>query len=770
MYPWQEAYGGVWHLLPASLQRQFSQVSIASAPLPADPLAFFSDSDPAGEFALGAIDAEGNLWLGWTTENNVPCVMLSVFRSRLFPSKYGLVVRGRRHSRLFCPLPHKPAKMRGSLEGRIVIDAALGCPLPSFPLDGSTAFDAFALCSNGILHEFSLGAPLLDAGASRFPPHPYPLIRLRPSVPEPLEVTPLCFDLHLRLPAALLEVACALDSYWLREVAEEGCCLPVAASSAAGEAEARQGTGENDAALTTPTSVVEPVKYLSAAADFAAAVDGSLQQQEDTPSSSTPAAGAAAADSPRLSQQQPYPASSDCASPQSEQASAVFSASLRESAHSNTSASVLTASNSPPRGGGSLVQAFSAEEADDHFAAFQRLREEEIFRLYNTWGTAAGGAAVSGSGVSADPLQNVWCCGGFVILARASGRLVAVQRGFPNPGMLRRRLIASSEGSGGDFAGPLGIPLGPEELSAHHIRQVLQLHKHLDLGVCVGEGLVGRALGCLSTSHDFLPPSPPPSEQDIQLMLLQLASAAKAPYSLCCGPGYILLSAYSIHQTSGNSSAAKGEGSYTAADAEERLKLLRRAVSSPPSFLRGPPLGHFTRPPMRRLAGALWRYAREAARETAVVRELVEHLSVYLSRLAQQHNAQLLQALEEEQQQRQQRRERPDAGEGTKVSGARVSPKRSLQQQQEAQLASLLLLLLARVFAAQRAWGSPELLQLLQQQDEEAIAVLAAGSPGALPLAIKRRRCSTHARRAAAVKSRRRPPPADTTKARGETE
>lgn len=35
----------------------------------------------------------------------------AVFRSRLFPSKFGLVVKGRRQSRLFCPLPDKPVKV-----------------------------------------------------------------------------------------------------------------------------------------------------------------------------------------------------------------------------------------------------------------------------------------------------------------------------------------------------------------------------------------------------------------------------------------------------------------------------------------------------------------------------------------------------------------------------------------------------------------------------------------------------------------------------------
>lgn len=77
-------------------------------------------------------------------------------------------------------------QVRGCLEGRCVVDIALGFRCAA--QDGSSAVDAFAVCSSGVVYEFSLGWVANEVVRG-------PYLRLRPPVPEPIEFTPFCFDL-----------------------------------------------------------------------------------------------------------------------------------------------------------------------------------------------------------------------------------------------------------------------------------------------------------------------------------------------------------------------------------------------------------------------------------------------------------------------------------------------------------------------------------------------------------------------------------------------
>ncbi|CDJ63339.1 hypothetical protein, conserved [Eimeria necatrix] len=1102
VFPWQEAYGGRWHLLPASLHRPFTQVSITSGPLPSDPLAFLNGStattatscrptnsqnvdgamltkeegthqhelqqqgcscccslqDPAGYFSLGALDGMGGLWLGsstaccctrvftamqqhrqhqqvngsntldigkedfhWNTdvigggrcfchidigtlasaygtgavdrsrccsssssnkasktgqqlqqlhcplqrelgrlplqqqskatENNVPCVFVSlpeeealvrtvrcnsassgavtaplspaapslaadcaaaatgaasasaspavqvsslpaaaaqaavtaaegssirhaaVFRSRLFPSKFGLVVKGRRQSRLFCPLPDKPVKVlcgpgadsgllllaggqllqwglrrsaspcpsqrasslaltqvRGCLEGRCVVDIALGFRCAA--QDGSSAVDAFAVCSSGVVYEFSLGWVANEVVRG-------PYLRLRPPVPEPIEFTPFCFDLlyghpnamNVRLPYSVnnfkrlvqavpedeletLVSICGADhcssgkgsrnsnksssssafrrfvqSYWLRDAEEEllqpSTAAPSQRAASSERAQATltmKGPAENSLAAASGSSVaaaLQPIKKPAAyVGDFPAASLREQQQQQPSIHGSREA----------QSHGDAVPTAA---------ANSACSISINNSSNNSSSASSRTATASQLRLGDTSGGIAASSMPDALFAAFMRLREEEINILYNTAGETASGGRISGAtaategqtsaagtgnatscgseattamltAATSDPLQQVWCCGGYLIFSRASGRLLAASRGTVFSGVLRRRLkdfsttgsISSTNNSSAELGTFGEAPHSLFDISSHHIKQAMELHRHLGLGICLSEGLAGRAVGLLGPPHGFSPPCEPPPQDELQPLLLRLASATKPPYSVYCGPASLVLSVSAVCRTSTSGCSPSSSGSPSPSssnsDFQQLLKLGTRTTANPRSVPRSPPVGYLTAASMRHLTEAIWSYCRHVARDAAPVQQVLLQLSREMGDLAQQHDEQLFRLL---QQQREQQ-------ESTSLTAAdarhTIQPGQvRLQQKLQAQLASLLLLLLSRVFLAQRAAPSsdPDLLDLLQQLQQQDDGV---------PQQAKRRRCAAHAKRATQAKGDRRPPPAETHKLKEE--
>ncbi|KAL8271963.1 hypothetical protein Esti_004087 [Eimeria stiedai] len=1040
MYPWQEAYGSRWHVLPASLQRPFSQVSISSGCLAADPLAFLDTANTAAaaaaatgapgaaaaakaptaaEPSAGAtqqqqqdacdcccclqdpargrcychLDAaagdttssssstssstrvlrslgkqqqqlhcplqreHGRLPLqqqSKATENHVPCILVSlpdegsltkqpdrmpgapsaaaaaaataagapvaaaagnegiagggtpsdvpaapaadaaqsvsaaaagaaaattaaaaattsapaeggsvwhaaVLSSRLFPGKFGLLVKGRRHSRLFCPLPHKPAKLlcgpggdvgllllangqllqwgirrslaavswsasgpqprgtslflsqvRGSLEGRAVVDIALGSPLPAWPHDASPALEAFAVCSSGILHEFSLGGPLADAGGVAGGSLGAPqFARLRPPIPEPIEFTPLSFELlyghpnsnAARIPYlpsnfrrllqavsqaeldALLPTSSSnsssnkadnsgnssstferlVDSFWLQEV--HGGRQPGVAAAVAGD--------------KTAAAAADPRGH-SAEAEHAAAAAAPPRRQSLATATSGLAAGVTLEPQQQRQQQQ-----QQLTQPQGRVAAGLRGSGAASPEAAAKAAAVLgipagaAAGGSPTEAGGPQNTSPSGVSAA-HLAAFQRLREAEISRLYSP--AAAAGAAAAGPGgpgtaagagaAASDPLQHVWCCGGFLLLARASGRLAAAHRGIVSSGTLRRRQLALSRGlNAWETEGTLRLHC-LEQLTHHHIKQVLELHRHLGLGACVAEGLAGRALRCLGSSVDLLPPSPPPPSDALQLLQLQLAAAAKPPYSICCGPGCLLLSVSSVLATpNSSSSSSRRNGTWVESTEEmiKKLEALTRIAVEPRSIPKALPMGYGIASPLRRLAEAVWHFTRLAAKEAAAVQQLRLQLCSEFTSLAQQHDEELLQALQQQQQQQEEQQQqnaavnvKPEEGEPAAPVDPQGPSVVSVQRRHETQLRSLLLLLLSRVFVAQGAASAPGLLHALKQQHEAAREILEGGDDPTDSSPAKRPLCSAHVKRPL----KRRPPPAEPRKLR----
>lgn len=290
--------------------------------------------------------------------------------------------------------------------------------------------------------------------------------------------------------------------------------------------------------------------------------------------------------------------------------------------------------------------------------------------------------------------------------------------------------------------------------------QAMELHRHLGLGICLGEGLAGRAVGLLGPPHGFSPPCEPPPQDELQPLLLRLASATKPPYSVYCGPAGLILSVSAVCRTSTSGCSPSSSGSPSPSssnsDFQQLLKPGTRTTASPRSVPRSPPLGHLTAVSMRQLTEAIWSYCRHVARDAAPVQQVLLQLSREMGDLAQQHDEQLFHLL-------QQQREQQDSSSLT-AAGARHTIQRRqvrLQQKLQAQLASLLLLLLSRVFLAERAAPSsdPHLLEVLQQLRQQDDGV---------PQQAKRRRCAAHAKRATQAKGERRPPPAETHKLKEE--